>query len=399
MAKRRFITFLTEIDPLLIDVMPDEKPPIGFPLDRRGNPICAKCNTVVGCSRPILDQHKLNIKMQLYENEEFHEPEKLRQWIRNVLANQRCIWGMHMPITKAQAKPFLDWFQREENRGFFPYDSIGIMQMVKEVIIHYHQIVQELIEKKEEVEASYYNSSASKAIALKEVYEQFSGDTFKYEIWCTRDNEICNQRRVADNGNNHKHEFQIDPPTMSDTNSLQDAIQLRQECQRLGINPCTGIVKTLDERCEMYRTRIANHLFALQQAEKAKIRNENRFEIHRQEKKNVRQLSQQMLTKQLQDACQSNAIEKIILLIRRGSNPNTESIRGMTPLLTMIINETSIEKVETLITLQADMNKANKYGITPMMMASRMKDSKMIHILMKSGASALQKVSRIMYYY
>jgi acyl-CoA-binding protein len=34
MAKRRFITYLSEIDPLLIDVMPDEKPPEGFPLDR-----------------------------------------------------------------------------------------------------------------------------------------------------------------------------------------------------------------------------------------------------------------------------------------------------------------------------------------------------------------------------
>ena len=36
MAKRRFITFLSEIDPLLIDVMPDEKPPVGFPLNKKG---------------------------------------------------------------------------------------------------------------------------------------------------------------------------------------------------------------------------------------------------------------------------------------------------------------------------------------------------------------------------
>lgn len=48
MAKRRFITYLSEIDPLLIDVMPEEKPPLGFPLDRHGRHICAKCNTVVG---------------------------------------------------------------------------------------------------------------------------------------------------------------------------------------------------------------------------------------------------------------------------------------------------------------------------------------------------------------
>ena len=42
MAKRRFITYLAEIDPLIIDVMPDEKPPPGFPLDREGRQICAK---------------------------------------------------------------------------------------------------------------------------------------------------------------------------------------------------------------------------------------------------------------------------------------------------------------------------------------------------------------------
>ena len=45
MAKRRYITFLAEIDPLLIDVMPSERPPAGFPTDRKGRVICAKCNT------------------------------------------------------------------------------------------------------------------------------------------------------------------------------------------------------------------------------------------------------------------------------------------------------------------------------------------------------------------
>lgn len=45
MAKRRYITYLAEINPLLIDVMPSERPPAGFPTDRKGRIICAKCNT------------------------------------------------------------------------------------------------------------------------------------------------------------------------------------------------------------------------------------------------------------------------------------------------------------------------------------------------------------------
>ena len=36
MAKRRFITYLAEINPELIDVMPDEKPPSGFLHDTDG---------------------------------------------------------------------------------------------------------------------------------------------------------------------------------------------------------------------------------------------------------------------------------------------------------------------------------------------------------------------------
>lgn len=43
-AMRRYITYLAEINPLIIDVMPSEKPPIGFPT-YEGKPICAKCNT------------------------------------------------------------------------------------------------------------------------------------------------------------------------------------------------------------------------------------------------------------------------------------------------------------------------------------------------------------------
>ena len=131
MAKRRFITLLAEIDPLLIDVMPDEKPPPGFPLDRRGLPICAKCNTKVGCQRPLLDMNKMDLRQQLYQHEELHEPDMFRKWVKLSLESQRCVWGVHKAISKAEAKPFLDWFNKDENRGFYAYDSLGLMLLVK----------------------------------------------------------------------------------------------------------------------------------------------------------------------------------------------------------------------------------------------------------------------------
>ena len=90
MAKRRFITLLSEIDPMLIDVMPDEKPPEGFPKDRFGHQICAKCNSKVGCARPIMDQHHSDLRQQLFSVDELHEVKNLREGIKNALQNQRC---------------------------------------------------------------------------------------------------------------------------------------------------------------------------------------------------------------------------------------------------------------------------------------------------------------------
>jgi hypothetical protein len=178
MAKRRFITFLSEINPSLIDVMPDEKPPIGFPMDRKGNPICAKCNTVVGCSRPLLDQYKMNLKQQLFDNEEFHEPDKLILWVRNAIENQRCVWGMHKAISRAEARPFLEWFNRLENRGFFAYDSISLMKIVRELVFHYFQMTYEMMQNKEEMDPLGYNALATKTLKLKEIFQQFTGEEF-----------------------------------------------------------------------------------------------------------------------------------------------------------------------------------------------------------------------------
>ncbi len=391
MAKRRFITFLAEINPALIDVMPDEKPPPGFPLDRRGNPICAKCNTVVGCARPLLDKFKMNLRTQLFENEEFHEPEKLTLWIQNAIANQRCVWGMHQAITKAEARPFMDWFNREENRGFYPYDSIILMKIVRELVFNYHEVVYDLMQRKQEILAEVYNAQARRTMKLKEIFETFSGEEFVFELPCTRDADVCNQRRIADGGRNHKHEVILDPPTHSDLNTMEEAIQLRKQCQKLGLNPCTGVVKNTSERCEIYRNRIADHFAALKKAAEAKARNDLRVTKHKEEKKKVVALSKDIMERQCWDACNRSLVEQVRVLIKRGCNPNEESSRGLTPLLTMLLNEVATEKIEELLPFKIDVNHVNRFGMTPLMLACRLKDMKMVHVLMKNGASALHK--------
>jgi ankyrin repeat protein/acyl-CoA-binding protein len=425
MAKRRFITYLAEINPLLIDVMPDEKPPPGFPLDRRGNPICAKCNTVVGCSRPLLDQFKMNLHNQLFENEEFHEPERLTLWIQNAIANQRCIWGVHLAVTKAETKPFMDWFNREENRGFYPYDSIVLMKIVHELVFHYHQLTYEMMKKKDEIPAEIYNAQAKKTLKLKEIFQNFASEEFIYELPCSnKESEQCNMRRAADGGRNHNHVIILDPPTYSDLNTMEEAIALRKQCVALGLNPCTGVVKNIVERCDIYRQRIATHFENLKKASEAKIRNEKRQLEHGENKKKVLDLSKDIMIKQCHEACNGNLIDQIRILMKRGCNPNEESSKGLTPLLTLIINEVAVEKIEELILIatpsvavaassssstsssavsfsssssslpivsKLDINLPNRYGITPLMLACRLKDTKIVHLLMKNGAIATQK--------
>ena len=149
MAKRRFITFLSEIDPVLIDVMPDEKPPPGFPLNKAGLVICAKCNTLVGCSRPLLDENKIELRKQLFESEELqNDPDKLRKWIVHALSNQRCVWGAHQAIAEFQAKQFINWFSKDENRGFFAYDSSTVMFILKELVQFHHDDAYEIMLRK-----------------------------------------------------------------------------------------------------------------------------------------------------------------------------------------------------------------------------------------------------------
>jgi ankyrin repeat protein len=57
----------------------------------------------------------------------------------------------------------------------------------------------------------------------------------------------------------------------------------------------------------------------------------------------------------------------------------------------LVINEAPFEQIEEIIRLNANVNAVNKIGLTPLMMACRVGDTKMVHLLMKNGASALQR--------
>lgn len=394
MAKRRFITYLSEIDPLLIDVMPDEKPPFGFPTDRHGQPICAKCNTTVGCSRTIVDQNKVDIRMQLFEDDSLHEPVMLRKWVKNAMQNQRCVWGMHMAITKVEAKPFMAWFNRDENQGFVPYDSSPIMEIVKELLVFHYEIGYDMTMNPQEYTTDQFNAQVVKVKKIEATYNELSGEEFVFEAPCKSNSTLCDQKRLADGGKNHTHPFELEPPTKHDADAYEDAIELRQQLMKLGLDPCTGVVYSVSERCEIYRKRMNDYYEALQESQVAKKRNDERKEVHDKEKKKVFALAKDMIARQIWDNCQLNRPDAVLTLIKRNCNPDTESPRGLTPLLCFVINSVPAEYVEEFARKRGNINYVNKFGMTALMTACRLRDTKMIHVLMKSGAAATQKAGR-----
>ena len=384
-AKRRFITFLAEVDPLLIDVMPNEMPPEGFPVDARGMQICAKCNTVVGCHRPLMDQHGTVLRRQLFEMEELHKVEALQEWAQNALQNQRCIWGVHKPISRVESKQFSEWFSRDENRGFYMYDSSNVMLMVQDLLSFHYEIAYDMQTHKEEYTTDEINNQTTKVLGLSRYYTTLTGETFVFEVLCTRDNEVCNNRRIADKGQNHKHPVDLEPPSV-DYSPYENAVRLRKQCQELGLDPHTGVQRDVEKRCAIYRERIKAYFERQEKAVEAKARNDKRHLDHATEKEKVSSLSAAMLVKHMLHACTDNDVEKILSLSARGCSCNVENPRGCRPLLCLMLNSATTEQVQTLIQRGAHINAVNRYGMTPLMLACRLKDVKMIHVLMKTGA-------------
>lgn len=384
-AKRRFITYLAEVDPLLIDVMPNEMPPEGFPVDNRGLQICAKCNSVVGCHRPLMDQHGTVMRRQLFEMEDLHKPENLREWVQNALANQRCIWGVHKPISKAESKAFSEWYSRDENRGFFMYDSSNVMLMIKDLVSFHYEIAYDMQNNKEEYTIDETNAQTIKVLGLSRYYTELTGETFIFEVPCTRDIEVCNTRRVADKGENHKHPVELEPPSV-DYSPYENAVRLRKQCMDLGLDPHTGVQRDIEKRCAIYRERINAYFERKEKSDVAKAKNDLRHVEHAKEKQKVLSLAAKMLVKHMTNACADNDMDKMMSLSSRGCNCNVESPRGCRPLLSLMLNGATTGQVQTLIERGAHVNAVNRYGMSPLMLACRLKDIKMLHVLMKNGA-------------
>lgn len=386
-AKRRFISFLGEVDPAIIDVVPCEEPPLGFPKTPDGQPICAKCNTRAGCHRVLYDARKFNLRQQLFETPEFAtNTVMLKDWAANAMQSQRCIWGLHQPVAEYQVKGFDVWFSRVENKGYLPYVTESIFDLIRSLVYYHHQLAYDMMCNKDEYDEEEYNTQAMKTFSILQTYEEISGEDFLFELPCTNDTAPCNLRRKADKGVNHMHEVAINLPTKVDLNVYADAIHLKNKCLDYGIDPSTGVVGNIEERCVLLQRKIDEHIMKVERVAQCKARLIARPTVHRQQRSLIKIVQKSLSSDHIRRACEAGNVQRLLTVLRTGGDPNQETAHGVTPLLCLVLNGASIEQFIAMAALKADFTARNKFDMSALSLACVLSDSKLVHCLMKNGA-------------
>jgi ankyrin repeat protein len=378
--------------------MAKEMPPKSFPIDDEGNKICAKCNTRSGCTRPVMDQHNSNLRSELFEVDKLYTYDNMAAWIENALNNQRCIWGVHKAISKDDSVQFKEWFNRPENNGFKPYDSTFVLSIVKELLT-------ELYTK------SYKNDKAVKGSGLKltkkqkneliyhinaveRAYMDMDGaQVFHFMVDCDRDNPRCNERREFD-GDNHQHPYELEG-TEIDKETYAEVADLRRKCIDMGLDAKTGPQRDLDKTMSILRKRIDEHANKKSLATASRKKNEERSDIIKDNKSTVKNVAGDQLSKHMGNACSANDIAKVLSLINRGANANVETPRGMRPLLVVIVNNGNPDQISKVIKGGAYINACNRLGLTALMLACRLRDTRLVHLLLQNGADEVASEGRL----
>ena len=349
----------------------------------------------MGCNRTLYDDKKLSLKEQLFENEELHKDVmKLKEWARHAIETQRCIWGLHRPIQRAEVKPFDSWFNRMENKGFVPYDGSRVLSLLRDLVYYHHQLAYDMMQHSSEYSASEYNEQATKTFNLKDAYQEVSGLQFIFELPCTNDSEACNLRRRADKGVNHMHEVLIDLPTKIRLHSYEEAAKLREELLELGILPASGVVGSIEERVALLRAKLEEHKLKERKVREARERLKQRPANHRRERLAIKSTYLDISSAHCSQACDAGDVKRVLLAVGRGCDPNTESHRGITPLICLVLNDGGIDDYEELAKYKANFNAVNRNGMTALSLACILLEVKHLHGCLKNGADIFQRDAR-----
>jgi uncharacterized protein len=377
--------------------MAKEMPPKNFPIDDEGNKICAKCNSKAGCTRPVMDQHNSNLRSELFEVDQLHSFENMTAWIENAQKNQRCIWGVHKAITKEESIQFNDWFKRPGNDGFQPYDSKFVISIVRDLLQDlYEKSYKNDKEKKgsgQKLTKKQKNDLLYQINGVERAYMDMDGaEVFHFNVDCERDTTRCNDRREFD-GNNHQHPYELEG-TEIDKETYAEVADLRKQCVDLGLDPKTGPQRDLDKTTKILKKRIEEHKDKKALAVVSKKKNEGRSDVIKENKGTVKVVAGDQLSKHMGNACSANDIAKILSLINRGANANVETPRGMRPLLVVIVNNGNPDQISKVVKGGAYINACNRIGLTALMLACRLRDTRLVHLLLQQGADEVTSEGR-----
>lgn len=138
----------------------------------------------------------------------------------------------------------------------------------------------------------------------------------------------------------------------------------------------------------MYRVKIKDHELAQEAIVAARKRNEVRSALIPLSKSKIKDVSADLLNKHMVNACNENDKLKILSLGNRGCSCNVETPRGMRPLTVVQTQSPSNEELGQLLQFRgADVNAVNRYGMSAVMLACRMKDTKTILYYMETAGA------------
>ena len=75
-------------------------------------------------------------------------------------------------IIRPDAKPFLKWFNKPENRGHFVYDGSGVILILRDLLTYHYEVAYDIQLHKSEYSAEDFNRQSSKVLALSTSYSQ-----------------------------------------------------------------------------------------------------------------------------------------------------------------------------------------------------------------------------------
>ena len=320
----------------------------------------------------------------------------MKGWFEKYENRQKCKWGVHCPLSDAQARPFKEWYDRPDVMGFKPFKKGKLVPLLKEVLHKQLEVLYACqvdykdksdLKNKKLLHAAHQrlNQQTDRVLGMQYYHREITGEEYTFEVPCLRTSKHCNTRRSAASGMNHTHPLEIIRPSV-DYTYYERAVALRQEARRLGMSAQTGLVESSEERASILASRIAE--FHARQAKMMEAKRNLLYQEwrHPTQKEDVVNFSEAYVQGQLENAILSVDCERMATLVARGAPPNFETKTGLTALIQCVL-QSNREAMRKLVKSGSDINYFNKNGMNALMWACKKDSLIMVHEVLDNEAA------------